>query len=214
MRYFAAILILTVGGLAQQRDYLTADEIDQVREAQEPNARLQLYVHFARERIAEIQQFLGKEKPGRSALIHDALEDYTHIIEAIDTVSDDALRRKIALDVGMKAVADAEKEMLTTLNKIEESDAKDLPRFEFALKAAIDTTSDSEELSQEDLHSRATDLAAKDTKEKKEKQAILGTADKDDKKTADATNTDTKDGKPKRKPPTLYKPGEKPPDQQ
>jgi|HubBroStandDraft_6_1064221.scaffolds.fasta_scaffold359575_2 hypothetical protein len=214
MRYFAAILVLTVGGFAQQRDYLTADEIDQVREAQEPNARLQLYVHFARERIAEIQQFLGKEKPGRSALIHDALEDYTHIIEAIDTVSDDGLRRKVALDVGMKAVADAEKEMLATLNKIEESDAKDLPRFEFALKAAIDTTSDSEELSQEDLHSRATDLAAKDTKEKQEKQAILGTADKDDKKTADATNTDTKDGKPKRKPPTLYKPGEKPPDQQ
>jgi hypothetical protein len=214
MRYFAAILVLTVGGFAQQRDYLTADEIDQVREAQEPNARLQLYVHFARERIAEIQQFLGKEKPGRSALIHDALEDYTHIIEAIDTVSDDGLRRKIALDVGMKAVADAEKEMLATLNKIEESDAKDLPRFEFALKAAIDTTSDSEELSQEDLHSRATDLAAKDTKEKQEKQAILGTADKDDKKTADATNTDPKDGKPKRKPPTLYKPGEKPPDQQ
>ena len=164
MRYFAAILALTVSGFAQQRDYLTADEVDQVREAQEPNARLLLYVHFAKERIAEIQKFLSKEKAGRSALIHDALEDYTRIIEAIDTVSDDALRRKVALDVGMKAVADAEKEMLATLNKIEESDAKDLPRFEFALKAAIDTTSDSEELSQEDLHSRAADLTAKDTK--------------------------------------------------
>ena len=212
MKYFAAIFALTVSGFAQQRDYLTADEVDQVREAQEPNARLLLYVHFAKERIAEIQKFLSKEKAGRSALIHDALEDYTRIIEAIDTVSDDALRRKVALDVGMKAVADAEKEMLATLNKIEESDAKDLPRFEFALKAAIDTTSDSEELSQEDLHSRAADLTAKDTKEKQEKQAILGTADKDDKKTADST--DTKDGKPKRKAPSLYKPGEKPPDKQ
>ncbi len=212
MRYFAAILVLTFSGFAQQRDYLTADEIDQVREAQEPNLRLQLYVHFAKERIAEIQQFLSKEKPGRSALIHDALEDYTHIIEAIDTVADDALRRKAAIDVGMKAVADAEKEMLATLNKIEESDAKDLQRFEFALKAAIDTTSDSEELSQEDVHSRTTDLAAKDQKEKEEKQAILGTADKDKKKTAE--NTDTKDDKPKRKAPSLYKPGEKPPDKQ
>jgi hypothetical protein len=212
MRYFAAILALTFSGFAQQRDYLTADEIDQVREAQEPNLRLQLYVHFAKERIAEIQQFLSKEKPGRSALIHDALEDYTHIIEAIDTVADDALRRKAAIDVGMKAVADAEKEMLATLNKIEESDAKDLQRFEFALKAAIDTTSDSEELSQEDVHSRTTDLAAKDQKEKEEKQAILGTADKDKKKTAE--NTDTKDDKPKRKAPSLYKPGEKPPDKQ
>src|SRR6202035_5681157 len=117
MRYFAAILALAFSGLAQERDYLTADEIDQVREAQEPNLRLKLYVHFARQRIAEIQQLLGKEKAGRSALIHDALEDYTRIIEAIDTVSDDALRRKVALDDGMKEVAAAEKEMLATLDR-------------------------------------------------------------------------------------------------
>jgi hypothetical protein len=212
MKYLAAILALTFCAFAQQRDYLTADEIDQVREAQEPNLRLKLYIHFAKQRIAQVQQLLSKEKAGRSALIHDALEDYTHIIEAIDTVSDDALRRKVPLDEGMKAVADAEKEMLATLNKIEESDAKDLGRFEFALKAAIDTTSDSEELSQEDLKTRTTDLAAKDVKEKEEKQAALGTKEKEQKKTAD--NADAKDGKPKRKAPSLYKPGEKPPDKQ
>jgi len=211
MKYFAAILALAFSGLAQQRDYLTADEIDQVREAQEPNARLKLYVHFARQRIAQVQQLLAKERAGRSALIHDALEDYTHIIEAIDTVSDDALRRKAAIDEGMKAVADAEKEMLETLNKIEESQAKDLPRFEFALKAAIDTTSDSAELSQEDVKTRTTELATKDLKDKEEKQAAMGTKEKEEKKVAEKTG---EDGKPKRKAPSLYKPGEKPPDKQ
>jgi hypothetical protein len=215
MRYIVAILALSVVGLAQERDYLTADEIDQVREAQEPNQRLKLYIHFAKERLAEIQQFLSKEKPGRSALIHDALEDYAHIIEAIDTVSDDALRRKAPIEEGMKSVVDAEKEMLATLNKIEESSPKDLSRFEFALKAAIDTTSDSEELSEEDAHSRTVELATQDKKDREERQAAMSTKEQAERKASDqAAANKTADGKPKRKPPTLYKPGEKPPDQQ
>ncbi len=112
-----------------------------------------------------MQQYLSKEKPGRSALIHDTLEDYTHIIEAIDTVADDALVRKLPLDVGMKEVAAAEGEMLATLQKIEDAAPKDLARYEFVLKNAIDTTSDSKELSEEDLHTRAGELAAQEKKE-------------------------------------------------
>jgi len=213
MRYLVIILTFTACGFAQERDFLTADEVDQIREVQEPNARLKLYVLFARQRLALLQQFLSKEKPGRSALIHDTLEDYTHIIEAIDTVADDALVRKAQLDVGMKEVATAEAEMLATLQKIEDAAPKDLARYEFVLKNAIDTTSDSKELSEEDLHTRTTDLEAQEKKEKQDKDALLGDkerAENKKKKVADAT---TDDGKPKRKPPTLYKPGEKPPDQ-
>ncbi len=118
-----------------------------------------------------MQQYLSKEKPGRSALIHDTLEDYTHIIEAIDTVADDALVRKLPLDVGMKEVATAEGEMLATLQKIEDGAPKDLARYEFVLKNAIDTTSDSKELSEEDLHTRATEVAAEEKKEKQERKS-------------------------------------------
>jgi len=210
MRILVALL-LTAAAFAQQHDFLTADEIDQVREAQEPNARLILYVQFARQRMSLLNQLLSKEKPGRSALIHDTLEEYTHIIEAIDTVADDGLKRKVALDEGMKLVAAAEKDMLETLQKIEDSEPKDLTRYEFALKTAIDTTSDSKELSEEDLSARAGAVAAKDKKEKDAKDAMLGTKEKEEAKKAE----DKKDGdQPKRKAPTLYKPGEKPPDQQ
>src|SRR5271169_3745486 len=135
MRWFGLIVVFAAIGFAQERDFLTADEIDQIREIQEPNARLKLYVLFARQRLALLQQFLSKEKPGRSALIHDTLEDYTRIIEAIDTVADDALVRKAQLDVEMKEVATAEAEMLATLQKIEEGSPKDLARYEFALKS-------------------------------------------------------------------------------
>jgi hypothetical protein len=212
MRYLAFFLVCAASGWAQERDFLTADEVDQIREIQEPNARLQLYIVFARQRLALLQQFLSKEKPGRSALIHDTLEDYTHIIEAIDTVADDALVRKLSLDVGMKQVAAAEAEMLATLQKIEESAPKDMARYEFVLKNAIDTTTDSKELSEEDLHTRAGEVVAEEKKEKQERKALATDEDKKAKKSPEDKPGVIKAGD--RKPPTLYKPGEKPPDQQ
>src|ERR1700722_4095999 len=211
MRYLAILLVCAACGFAQERDFLTADEIDQIREIQEPNARLKLYVVFARQRLALLQQFLSKEKPGRSALIHDTLEDYTHIIEAIDTVADDALVRKAQLDIGMKEVATAEGEMLATLQKIEEGAPKDLARYEFALKNAIDTTSDSKELSEEDLHTRAGEVAAQDKKDKQDRKSLATAEDKKAKKSPEDKPGVIKAGD--QKPPTLYKPGEKPPDQ-
>src|SRR5580693_8656702 len=203
MRILVALL-LAAGAFAQEKDFLTADEIDQIREVQEPNGRLILYVQFARQRMSLLNQLLSKEKPGRSALIHDTLEQYTQIIEAIDTVADDGLKRKVKLNEGMTLVAAAEKDMLETLQKIEDSEPKDLGRFEFALKTAIDTTSDSKELSEEDLNARANAVAEKDKKEKEEKNAMLGTKEQEAKKADEQKATETK-----RKAPSLYKPGEK-----
>jgi RNA binding exosome subunit len=208
MRVLVALLVAFTA-FGQTRDFLTADEVDQIREAQEPNQRLTLYVHFAKQRLSMLQQLLSKEKAGRSALIHDTLEDYTRIIEAIDTVADDALKRKVSLAIGMKAVADAEGEMLATLKMIEEKDPKDLPRYEFALKTAIDTTSDSKELSDEDLSTRATAVVAAEEKEKADKESMMGTKEKDEKKAAAKKEAETS---PTRKAPSLYKPGEKPPE--
>ena len=207
------VLVLMAGVAFAQtnsRDFLTADEADQVREAQEPNARLKLYIHYARQRLDLLQQMSSKETAGRSALIHDTLEDYTHLIEAIDTVADDALKRKLAINEGMVAVAAAEKEMLAVLQKIEDSQPKDVARYDFVLKNAIDTTSDSAELSAEDLNQRTTEVVAKEEKEKKDLESMKAAPVKegDEKKTT--ASAENKDGKPKRKPPTLLKKGEKP----
>lgn len=202
-----AFAVCTAGLLVAQedRDFLTPNEVDQVREAQAPTDRLLLYVHFARERMDLLDQYLAKEKPGRSIFIHNVLEDYSKIIEAIDSVSDDALRHNRPIDKGMLAVVNAEKEFQEKLNKIEESEPKDLDRYKFVLEQAIDTTNDSRELSLEDSRKRGAELAAGDAKEKQEREAMMPSKEVNDRKKAAQSEENQQ-----KKVPSLYRPGEKP----
>ncbi len=197
--------LLAVGPLWAQRDFLTADEADQVRMAQNPNDRLKLYLYLAKQRLNIAQSVLAKEKPGRSILVHNALEDFSQIIDAIDTVADDALKRKLDVKEGMAAVSKDEKELLAGLEKIQDSQPKDLARYEFVLKQAIETTRDSLEGSGEDLNARAAEIQAKEEKENKEREAMMQPKDLEAKKAEEKKAAETK-----RKAPTLYRKGEQP----
>ena len=197
--------LFAAGPLAAQRDFLTAEEVDLIREAQEPNLRLKLYVKFAEQRLKLIEDLLSKEKAGRSGLIHETLEDFTKIVEAIDTVSDDALRRKVEFLEGTHAVVESEQKMLETLKKLDQAPAKDRQRYEFAIKNAIETTQDSLEMSMQDAGERRSELAAKESRERKERQALTKPVDEEAKPAAEQKTEDTTK---KRKAPTLRRKGE------
>lgn len=188
---------------AAQPDFLRADEIDQVREAQDPNERLLVYVQFAKDRVALVQQLLAKEKPGRSTMVHTALSQYSEIIDAMDTVIDDAIRRKVPVDKGMKGTTAAQKELLAALEKVAASRPADLERYKFSLDQAIDTTRDSLELALEDIKDRTAEVQAKDAKDKKERESMMRTEEVQSKRANEKKETEQK-----KKVPTLRRPGE------
>jgi hypothetical protein len=218
MKHLLLIALLLSGAcLAQERDFLTPDEADQVREVQEPNKRLALYVKFAQVRMELLKQSLASTKPGRSVFIHDTLEELTKVIEAIDTVSDDAIRRKVDIDKGLAAVLDAEKPIIEELNKIVETPPKDYARYKFTIEQAVETLQDSVELAGQDLKTRGAELAKKDKKDKAERDEI-GTstdakeaAEKMAKKEAGAA-ANAPGAPPAKKAPTLRRKGEVVPD--
>lgn len=203
------ILSLIALPLLAQRDFLTPDEVERIREAQEPNLRLTLYTNYAKLRLDLLKQLFAKEKPGRSILIYNQLDQYTKIIEAIDVVADDALRRKLDLTLGITEVAKAEEKMLAELQKFSASEPKDISRYEFVLKNAIEVTLDSLEISQQDLKDRGRTVAEREVAIKKEREALLSTEDKKEKAEAEKKSGETE--RKGRKAPTLRKKGEVPP---
>jgi len=217
MKVLVALLVAAAALCAQQRrDFLTNDEIEQIREAQEPNARITLYAKFARERVDLVKSLVAKDKAGRSALIHDALDEYAKILDAIDDVSDQALAKKTDISIGLKAVAAAEREMLPILKKVSESKPKDLDRYDFVLKTAIDTTSDSLDSAEMDLGKRTKDVEAREAREKKALEEAMTPVEREGKQAEEkkaAAEAAAQEEKPKRKPPTLLRPGEKKPEE-
>jgi len=206
--------------LLAQRDFLTPDEVDKVRDAQLPNDRLKLYVLFARQRIDEFEKLMSKEKKGRSILVRDLLEEYTQIIDSIDTVSDDALKRRVDVSLASEAVQQAERNFAAKLQKIYDTNPADLALYDVAYKEAMASTLDSLDLSSNNAAQRAEELSVKEQKEKEQAKSMIQAEDTKGKsadapassaanngdQSATAQNSDP--AKPRRKPPTLLKPGE------
>ncbi len=206
-----AWMLLAASLPAQQRDFLTTDEVEQVRLTQEPNARLVLYNQFAASRIGQIQDLLKKDSVGRSLLIHDLLEDLVEIIDTIDVVADDALRNGMEINEGMQEVLKQHQVIAKALQELDAMELKDRSRYQFQLQMAMDTVEDAIELAQDDLAKRKGDVVAKDKKEQQELEAMRSPAEVEERKqqAAKQAEIDKKTGR-SRKPPSLYKPGEKP----
>jgi len=203
-------LVLGTAPLFAARDFLTTDEADQIRLLQETNARLAKYAEFARQRVELLEQLLSEEKAGRTTLIHETLEDYTKIIEAIDTVADDALLREVDIAEGIAAVIAEEKEFIASLEKIEDDEPSDLARYRFVLENAILATEDSLEINEEDLGARRADVV--DREEESQRQLDELMTPESARQRQEAASERAQEEEERRDAPSLYREGEEPQD--
>jgi hypothetical protein len=101
--------------------------------------------------------------------------------------------------------------VLPVLQKVQDSQPKDISRYDFVLKTAIETTSDSLEGAEGDLGKRAADVDAREKRERKAMEDVMSppereAAQAEDKKAAQQAAAAEQNQK---KAPTLYRPGEK-----
>lgn len=186
-----------------QSDFLTADEADRIREAQEPDLRIGLYVGFAKQRMDLLDQLFAQNKTGRSSTIHAFLEQLTSIMETLDVVIDDALRHQKEVTT-LGDVAKTSRDIHARLEKHLESGPSDLARYKFALETAIETVHDSAELAEEDLRDRIRGVEAKQIEQRKEREAMLTPAGKEEAKKAEEKKA-AEDTKAKKRPSLLRK---------
>ncbi len=200
----AFLLALSVAApVNAQGDFLTADEADQIRLAQEPDLRIGLYLTFAKQRMDLIDQLFAQNKLGRSSTIHNFLEQVTDLMETLDVVIDDALKHQKAI-TALPDVAKTARDFNARLQKHRDSNPTDLARYKFALDTAIETLNDSAELAEEDMRDRIRSVETKQVEQRKEREALMTPEGREEAKKAEAKKAE-EDVKTKKRPSLLRK---------
>jgi hypothetical protein len=174
-KQFALAILLALAAVApparaQRPDFLTDGEIEEIREAQDPNERLKLYTKFAAERLEAVEKALAGNEAGRAETIHTSLTEYNQILEAIDKNVDQAVSRRDLMRKGLEYALKNEPEFLKLLQSFQSRNPKDLEEYRFALSQAIDNTKDSIAGLQEVLQKQPKDRKAEKEAEKEEKK--------------------------------------------
>jgi hypothetical protein len=141
-----AVLLLLAGTVWGQRhkDPFTQSEINEIRDVSwEPQARLALYVKFARARLVGLEQMRADAKTkNRAQETHDQLEQFLLIYDELNDNIETYVDRKDDIRKPLKVVIDADTEFQAKLRGLK--DAADVPeeeakQYEFVLTNALDT---------------------------------------------------------------------------
>ena len=145
---FAAVLVCAIGpsvcraARPQDRDYLSEEEADKIRDADTPNARVKLYLSFAADRLKKFQYEEERTLPQarRSETLNALLNAYSGCVDDAADVISSAIEKQKEVRAGIKEMQSRGKEFLVTLRKFQSN--KDVDQYKETLDDAIEGTQD------------------------------------------------------------------------
>jgi hypothetical protein len=126
-----------------QKDYLSEEEADKIRDAATPSLRIKLYVSFAADRLAKFDYELKRTNPERrrAEILNVLLNDYTGCMDDGADQIDVAKEKQADIRDALKLMETKYKEFLAQLEAYDK-DGPDLDMYRDTLEDAIDGTKD------------------------------------------------------------------------
>jgi hypothetical protein len=142
-RLAVGILLLSTSWAQRRSDPLNPLEQDQLRDAaQDPTARLKLFVEFARARLASLEQMRADPKVTNRALqTRDRLQDFLNVYDELNDNLDTFVERKADLRKPLKAVIEADTEFQARLRALKSSadaNKNEAKEYDFLLTNVLD----------------------------------------------------------------------------
>ena len=138
-------LSITAGWSAERGDFLTEEEADQLRDAQDPSERIQKYLEFSQIRLERFDDFRNRppnpdyDVPG---YLETQLDQHIRITDALKDWIEDQFNRHNDMRSGLKKVLEMGPHQLEQMRHIEQSSDPYAAGYRKSLSDAIDDFTD------------------------------------------------------------------------
>jgi hypothetical protein len=140
-----ACFAATAGRAARQvpdKDYLSSQEAEKIRDAETTNERIKLFVQFADDRLKKFQYELGHPSPTNHAqLLNYLMNAYVGCVDDAADLVELGVQKQENVRAGVDLMASKTKQYLEVLKKIQ-AEGKELDVYKDNLDDAIEGTQD------------------------------------------------------------------------
>lgn len=138
----AAPITLPARAAQGEKDYLSEQEADKIREAQDPASRIKLYMSFAEDRLQKFQYEVNR--PQHEAQYIDILNDLMNAyVGCVDDAADQvdvAQEKQQNVREAVKIMKAKDIEFLAVLQKLDQATGPDFEQYRYTLEDAIEGT--------------------------------------------------------------------------